>query len=257
MLGGKPLDESLRSNWLTGAFIDQTEKEARDIKLFKETGPGAKRYVQGSDAYNELQKMYKVLEMMKQKQVGSRLIGKEITDADIKKMEEDVAAQERYVTLLDKKESVFVGGAGQEEYQKASEELEDKRTATSWATKQKLKYREDQPTSSRYVPRDIDISFPPKLPDPKQFDTVEKMADFFIEDDEWDYYKDKGFTDRADLFVEKRKQMPEFNKLVWHNIMNYGDPEIKGSGDSFFRGTYDKAPTGHHFAGGGIASLKK
>ena len=103
MLGGKPLDEALRSNWITGAFIDQTEKEARDIKLFKETGPGAKRYVQGSEAYEKLQKMYKALQMMKQKQVGSRLIGKEITDADIKKMEENVAAQERYVTLLDKK----------------------------------------------------------------------------------------------------------------------------------------------------------
>ena len=180
MLGGKPLDESLRSNWITGAFIDQTEKEARDIKLFKETGPGAKTYVQGSEAYEKLQKMYKALQMMKQKQVGSRLIGKEITDADIKKMEEDVAAQERYTIMLDKKESAFRGGAGEEEYRKASEELEDKRTATSWATEQKLKYREDQPTSDRYVPRDIDISRPSKLPDPKQFDTVEKMANFLL-----------------------------------------------------------------------------
>ena len=51
----------------------------------------------------------------------------------------------------------------------------------------------------------IDISLPPAMPKEKQLDTVEKMADYFIEDDEWDYYKDKGFTDRADLFVEKRK----------------------------------------------------
>ena len=58
----------------------------------------------------------------------------------------------------------------------------------------------------------IDISLPPAMPKEKQLDTVEKMADYFIEDDEWDYYKDKGFTDRADLFVEKRKQMPEFNE---------------------------------------------
>ena len=257
MLGGKPLDESLRSNWITGAFIDQTEKEARDIKLFKETGPGAKTYVQGSEAYEKLQKMYKALQMMKQKQVGSRLIGKEITDADIKKMEEDVAAQERYTIMLDKKESAFRGGAGEEEYRKASEELEDKRTATSWATEQKLKYREDQPTSDRYVPRDIDISRPSKLPDPKQFDTVEKMANFFITDEIWEANKDGGWTDKMELFTEARKQDPEFNKQVWYNLMNYGDPDIKGSGDSFFRGTYDQAPTGHHFAAGGIASLKK
>ena len=258
MLGGKPLDESLRSNWITGAFIDQTEKEARDIKLFKETGPGAKRYVQGSEAYEKLQKMYKVLQMMKQKQAGSRLMpGKEITDADIKKMEEDVAAQERYTIMLDKKESAFRGGAGEEEYRKASDELEDKRGATSWATEQKLKYREDQPTSDRYKPMNIDISLPPAIPKEKQFDTIEKMADYFIEDDEWNYYKDQGWTDKTELFTEKRKQMPEFNKQVWYNIMNYGDPEIKGSGDSFFRGTYDQAPTGHHFAGGGIAGIRR
>jgi hypothetical protein len=257
MLGGKPLDESLRSNWITGAFIDQTEKEARDIKLFKDTGPGAKTYVQGSEAYEKLQKMYKALQMMKQKQVGSRLIGKEITDADIKKMEEDVAAQERYTIMLDKKESAFRGGAGEEEYRKASEELEDKRGATSWSTAQKLKYREDQPTSDRYKPMNIDISLPPAIPKEKQFDTVDKMAEFFIDDDMWNYYKDYGWKDKTELFTEARKQDPEFNEKVWYNIVNYGDPEIKGSGESFFRGTYDQAPTGHHFADGGIASLLK
>ena len=85
--------------------------------------------------------MYKALAMMKQKQVGSRLIGKEITDADIKKMEEDVAAQERYVTImLDKKESAFSRRSwSKKSIRKASEELEDKRTATSWATEAKVK----------------------------------------------------------------------------------------------------------------------
>ena len=102
MLGGKPLDEALRNNWITGMFTEGTEKEARDIKVFKDTGPGAKRYVEGSDAYNKLQSMYKVLDVMKQKQSGSR--GK-ITDADIKKQEQDIEAQKRYVIMLDKKES--------------------------------------------------------------------------------------------------------------------------------------------------------
>jgi len=257
MLGGKPLDEALRNNWLTGMFTEGTEKELRDIRVFKDTGPGAKTYVQGSEAYEKLQKMYKALAMMKQKQVGSRLIGKEITDADIKKMEEDVAAQERYTIMLDKKESAFRGGAGEEEYRKASEELEDKRGATSWATEQKLKYREDQPTSDRYKPMNIDISLPPAIPQEKQFDTVDKMAEFFIDDDMWNYYKDYGWKDKTELFTEARKQDPEFNKKVWHNVMNYGDVGIKGTQDSFFGGTYDKAPTGHHFAEGGIVSLLK
>jgi hypothetical protein len=257
MLGGKPLDESLRSNWITGAFIDQTEKEARDIKLFEDTGPGAKTYVQGSEAYEKLQKMYKALQRMKQKQVRSRSRGKEITDADIKKMEEDVAAQERYTIMLDKKESAFIGGAGQEEYQQASDALEDKRGAASWATEQKLKYREDQPTSDRYKSMNIDISLPSKLPDSKQFDTVEKMAEFFIDDDMWNYYKDYGWKDKTELFTEARKQDPKFNKKVWHNVMNYGDVGIKGTQDSFFRGTYDRAPTGPHFAGGGIAGIRR
>ena len=192
--------------------------------------------------------------MMKQKQPGSR--GK-ITDADIKKMEQDVAAQERYVTLLDKKESVFVGGAGEEEYRLASEELADKDTAKSWATEQRLKRALDPPQSDRYKPMNIDISLSPAIPKEKQFDTVEKMAEAFIKEDEWDYYKDKGFIDKAHLFTEKRKQMPEFNEQVLHNVMNYGDVGIKGTQDSFFGGTYDKAPTGHHFADGGIASLLK
>ena len=39
--------------------------------------------------------------------------------------------------------------------------------------------------------------------------------------------------------------------------MNYGDVGIKGTQDSFFGGTYDRAPTGHHFAGGGIASIRR
>ena len=123
VLGGKPLDEALRNNWLTGMFTEGTEKELRDIQVFKDTGPGAKRYVEGSDAYNKLQQMYRVLDVMKQKQPGSR--GK-ITDADIKKMEQDVEAQKRYVIMLDKKESAFIGGAGEEEYRKASDELADK-----------------------------------------------------------------------------------------------------------------------------------
>ena len=257
MLGGKPLDEALRNNWITGAFIDQTEKEARDIKLFKETGPGAKKYVEGTEAYEKLQKMYKILQMMKQKQVGSNIRGIPITDEMIKQQEEDIKAQERYVRMLDEKEPIIAGGAGQEEYEKASDELEDKRGATSWATEQKLKYREDQPTSDRYKPRNIDIEFKPKLPDPKQLDTVDKMANYFITDEIWEANKDGGWTDKTELFTEARKQDPEFNKNVWYNIMNYGDSDIKGSGDSFFRGTYDQAPTGHHFAEGGIASLKK
>ena len=95
------------------------------------------------------------------------------------------------------------------------------------------------------------------MPKAKQFDKVDKMAEAFIDDDEWNYYKDKGFTDKTDLFVEKRKQIPEFNEQVLHNVMNYGDVGIKGTQDSFFGGTYDRAPTGHHFADGGIASLLK
>ena len=258
MLGGKPLGEALRNNWITGMFFDETEKEFRDItRIFPKVGPGAKTYVQGSEAYEKLQKMYKALEMMKQKQVGSRLIGKEITDADIKKMEENVAAQERYTIMLDKKESVFVGGAGEEEYRLASEELADKDTAKSWATEQALKYREDQPTSDRYLPMNIDISLPPAIPKEKQFDTVKKMANYFITDEIWEANKDGGWTDKTELFTEARKQDPEFNKQVWYNIMNYGDPEIKGSGESFFRGTYDQAPGGPHFADGGLASLLK
>ena len=83
------------------------------------------------------------------------------------------------------------------------------------------------------------------------------MAEFFIDDDMWNYYKPFGWKDKTELFTEARKQDPEFNEKVWYNIMNYGDPEIKGSGESFFRGTYDKAPGGPHFAEGGIASLKK
>ena len=39
--------------------------------------------------------------------------------------------------------------------------------------------------------------------------------------------------------------------------MNYGDPDIKGSGESFFRGTYDRAPEGPHYAGGGIANVRR
>ena len=99
----------------------------------------------------------------------------------------------------------FIGGAGEEEYRKASDELADKRTAGSYATAQRLKYREDPPTSDRYKSMNIDISLPPAMPKEKQFDTVDKMADAFIDDDEWNYYKDKGFTDKTDLFVEKRK----------------------------------------------------
>jgi len=254
VLGGKPLDEALRNNWLTGMFTEGTEKELRDIQVFKDTGPGAKRYVEGSDAYNKLQSMYKVLDVMKQKQPGSR--GK-ITDADIKKMEQDVEAQKRYVIMLDKKESAFIGGAGEEEYRKASDELTDKRTAKSWATEQRLKLALDPPTSDRYLPMNIDMSLPPAMPKAKQFDKVDKMAEFFIDDEEWNYYKDKGFTDKTDLFVEKRKQIPEFNEQVWHNIMNYGDVGIKGTQDSFFGGTYDRAPEGPHYAGGGIANVRR
>jgi hypothetical protein len=254
VLGGKPLGEALRNNWLTGMFTEGTEKELRDIQVFKDTGPGAKRYVEGSDAYKKLQQMYKVLDVMKQKQPGSR--GK-ITDANIKKMEQDVEAQKRYVIMLDKKESAFIGGAGEEEYRKASDELADKRTAKSWATEQRLKLALDPPTSDRYLPMNIDMSLPPAMPKAKQFDKVDKMAEFFIDDEEWNYYKDKGFTDKTDLFVEKRKQLPEFNEQVWHNIMNYGDPGIKGTQDSFFGGTYDRAPKGPHYAGGGIAGIRR
>jgi hypothetical protein len=257
MLGGKPLDEALRNNWITGAFIDQTEKEARDIKLFKETGPGPKKYVEGTEAYEKLQKMYNVLEMMKQKQEGSNIRGRPITDEMIKQQEEAIKAQERYVRMLDEKEPIIAGGAGQEEYEKASDELKDKRGATSWATEQKLKYREDPPQSDRYKSMNIDLDFKPIKPPEKQFDTVDKMANYFITDDIWNAHKDAGWKDKTELFVEARKQDPEFNKMVWYNIMNFpgeGDRDIKGSGETFFRGTYDQAPTGHHFVAGGRVS---
>jgi hypothetical protein len=258
VLGGKPLGEALRNNWITGMFFDESEKEFRDItRIFPKTGPGAKRYVEGSDAYNKLQRMYKSLDMMKQKQPGSR--GK-ITDADIKKMEQDVEAQKRYVIMLDKKESAFIGGAGEEEYTKASILQEDIDTATSRPTETRLKIALDPPTSDRYLPMNIDISLPPAMLKEKRFDTRQKQAEAFMRDVETGVPldpKEFGFDNVVDFYNFYRKASPEFNATVMHNIMNYGDPDIKGSGESFFRGTYDRAPEGPHYAGGGIANVRR
>jgi hypothetical protein len=252
MLGGKSLGEALRNNWITGMFTEGTEKEFRDItKVFPKTGPGAEKFVAGTAEIEKLNRMKNSLAMMIQKQEGPR---SQITDKQINQLRADVERQENYVKNLSRKGVLDVGSAAEEEYRLASREVESTDPAKSWATQQRLKYKLDPPQSDRYKSMNIDISLPPTVSKPKYFDTRQKQAEAFMRDKEGNPLdpKEFGFENIVDFYNNYRKSSPEFNEYVIKTMMSpeWGDVGTKGTGDSFFRGTYERPV--HDFARGGL-----
>jgi DNA-binding NarL/FixJ family response regulator len=252
MLGGKSLGEALRNNWITGMFTEGTEKEFRDItKVFPKTGPGAEKFVAGTAEIEKLNRMKNSLAMMIQRQKGPK---SKITDEQVNQLRADVERQENYVKNLSRKGVLDVGSAGEEEYRLASREVESTDPAKSWATQQRLKYELDPPQSDRYKSMNIDISRPSAMPKEKRFDTPQKQAEAFMRDKEGDPLdpKEFGFENIVDFYNNYRKSSPEFNEYVIKTMMSpeWGDVGTKGTGDSFFRGTYERPV--HDFARGGL-----
>ena len=252
MLGGKPLDESLADNWLTGMFTEKTGKELADIRLFKKTGPGAEKFVAGTAEIEKLNRMRNSLAMMIQRQKGPK---SKITDEQVNQLRADVKRQENYVKNLSRKGVLDVGSAGEEEYRLNKIEQEAIRKATSpgvqWAM-------EPDERSQRYVPGRMQSVQKFRTTEPlpeKYFDTRQKQAEAFMRDPNTGEPldpKEFGYDNVVDFYNTIRKISPEFNEYVIKTMMSpeWGDVGTKGTGDSFFRGTYERPV--HDFAGGGL-----
>jgi len=192
------------------------------------------------------------LAMMIQRQKGPK---SKITDEQVNQLRADVKRQENYVKNLSRKGVLDVGSAGEEEYRLNKIEQEAIRKATSpgvqWAM-------EPDERSQRYVPGRMQSVQKFRTAEPlpeKYFDTRQKQAEAFMRDPNTGEPldpKEFGYDNVVDFYNTIRKISPEFNEYVIKTMMSpeWGDVGTKGTGDSFFRGTYERPV--HDFAGGGL-----
>ena len=208
VLGGKPVDEAVRDNWITGTIIEtltgDTEQKAYHRKLVKKDSSTKLM----SDALNleeDLNKMYKNLKVM-EGDIGT--LRSKLRPEDIKNFKKEIAEKEQeWMNLTKEGTLVEPGSNAYENYMRAKTEEDDKRKATSYASRASLAYQLDARESDRYKPREISpVKIDFKLPE--NYTTFK--ADLPTTEDINKMWQTQGFegtvpTDLAKEFITEEK----------------------------------------------------
>jgi len=229
---GKPFNEALQDNWITGAFIPGTGSEAFHKRLAK-INPDAAVYGQAQDLITAYDKKTNQIERLK---ADTTYRGKALAKEQIPLLEKQLKEMEtNYNTLTRDNKAMEEGSPEHEKYMSAMTELKASDRAKSWVGSG-IKRMDVEP--DRYKPRGamkIDFS----LPKPVEISKTPLNADQLQAYAE--YHRNVG-----DL--EPRGELPQWyvdeiqNKEKWRQ--EFEQRGIRGSQD--WRG-----------AGGGIAGIRR